>query len=51
MSLNRLGGTLTDDLDGGEGDFEVDIWNELDDEAEELLRVGEEVQLPVSRKD
>jgi hypothetical protein len=38
---------LTDDLDGGKGDLEVDIWYELDDEAEELLGVGEEVQLPV----
>jgi hypothetical protein len=38
---------LTDDLDSGKGDLEVDIWYELDDEAEELLRVGEEVQLSV----
>jgi hypothetical protein len=38
---------LTNNLDGGKGDLEVDIWYELDDEAEELLRVGEEVQLSV----
>jgi hypothetical protein len=42
---------LTDDLDGGKGDLEVYIRYELDDEAEELLGVGEEVQLPVGRQD
>jgi len=42
---------LTDDLDGGKGDLEVDIWYELDDETEELLGVREEVQLSFSRQD
>jgi hypothetical protein len=42
---------LTDDLDGGKGDFEVDIWYELDDKPEELLGIGKEVQLSVGRQD
>ena len=42
---------LTDDLDGGKRDLEVDIWYELDDEAQELLGVGEEVQFSVCRQD
>jgi hypothetical protein len=42
---------LADDLDGGKGDLEVDIWYELDDEAQELLGVGEEVQFSVCRQD
>ena len=42
---------LTDDLDDGKGDLEIDIWYELDDEAEKLLGAGEEVQLPVGRQD
>jgi hypothetical protein len=42
---------LTDNFDGGKGYLEVDIRYELDDEAEELLGIGEEVQLSVGRKD